>query len=64
MYANSGAFSPDYPENYLEMSLMFYTNYEQISLLRLKSMTYFINKQEFCSPNAWPTSRYLCSHVT
>jgi len=43
MYANSGAFSPDYPENYLEMALIFYTNYDQISPFRLKSMTYFIN---------------------
>ena len=64
MYANSGAFSPDYPENYLEMSLIFNTNYDQIILFRLKSMTYFINKQAFYSQNAWPTSWYLCSHVT
>lgn len=27
-------------------------------------MTYFINEPAFCSPNAWPTSRHLCSHVT
>jgi hypothetical protein len=47
MYANSGAFSPEYPENYLEMPLILYTNYDQISPFRLKSMTYFINKQTF-----------------
>jgi len=63
MYANSGAFSPDYPDIYLEVSVIFCIKYDQISPSRLISMTYFINKPAFCSPNSWPTSRHLCSHV-
>jgi len=63
MYADSGAFSPDYPEIYLDVSLIHCTKYGQICPSRLKSVTYFINKPALCSPNAWPTRRYLCSHV-
>jgi len=64
MFANFGAFSPDYPEIYLEVSLIFCKKYLKINPSRLKSMTDSINKQAFFSANAWPTSRYLWSHVT